>query len=458
MQSNCDLELIVVAVDSDSLESRQPQTNPTKTFPAAQTSGTVHDLTSTIEEEPTTEDRSSGTDTRATIRGGYTCPVCDEEGFAKAEFRTHVISGCTKYETEPSLKTSQLSALATHPVDADNVFSEEGDLLLSVGDDGDGSGTNFLVHSKVLCAASPLFSKMFSYSSPFSEGQRLKLWRYGIDDPVVVEFDDEPDVFRILLLILFHRNSQLRLRLKTVDFARLAVIVDKYELHSAVKMWARVWKKSIKPPKDRVEKFCRKAPWLLMIGWVFGYTDIFEDATNFICRNFVIEGDSLVWHDDENEESVSLMNETPDIVIERMAKLVQTLKEEIKDSIRQEQTTRLLDIGRCCKVRTSMFTRNSNRVCDYFQLGLIHEYREREAGGMLCPGKDEHAGGLSLQAICSNLLSDAIPTLDTPAPPPAGSSTDHADCYWLKPVHERFKDRVESIGLKLSDFPSRKVV
>src|SRR5690606_7584019 len=118
---------------------------------------------------------------------------------------------------------------------------------------------------------------------------------------------------RTMLLVLFHRNSEVPEELSVNDFANMAVIVDKYELHSVFKGWISQWKSCCPLLVSRLD-----SPGFLMVGWVFRYADYFKEATNIICRYFVLTDDgNFEWQNSENGNLCTLMPETPEIVIRK---------------------------------------------------------------------------------------------------------------------------------------------
>ncbi|QSZ33638.1 hypothetical protein DSL72_005206 [Monilinia vaccinii-corymbosi] len=100
-----------------------------------------------------------------------------------------------------------------------------------------------LVSSKHMMLASPVFKAMFQHR--FREGEELH--QTGM---VVVSLpEDNPDKFLMLVNIIHCRGADVPLKISPEDLCDLAILVDKYEMHSAVKfvsnVWVLAWRKRI---------------------------------------------------------------------------------------------------------------------------------------------------------------------------------------------------------------------
>ncbi|RPA76196.1 hypothetical protein BJ508DRAFT_10821 [Ascobolus immersus RN42] len=394
----------------------------------------------------------------------------------KADLRRHIISECSTEEG----KTATERTSEKHPVKPSNVFAEDGDLILSVTDISGTKRTSFLVYSRFLVSASPVFAKMLSYTSPFAEGRKLRDWNYGLA-PVVLELDDKPDCLWNMLLILFHRNSEVPEMVSLEMLADMAVVIDKYGIRSTVlQLWAEKWKKHLAPKISEAG-----SPSLLMIGWAFGFEDYFKAATHTICRHFVLNDQSqFEWQDKSNATRVCLMEETPETVIKRMKELVNKVRKDFQENVDQEEARRFHHIGSCCTVAEAPEFPNSRRICDSFQIGLFLEYRQNKlkigagrqgenSGGLNAnPRDDSHLLSLeeeyltlrSPQGVQSLTLyaSTVANTIDRAyggnlkTKPTPGQC--HNKCFWFNDIYSKFEKSVQAIGLELAAFPSRSLV
>ncbi|KAK1244403.1 hypothetical protein MKX07_003202 [Trichoderma sp. CBMAI-0711] len=109
----------------------------------------------------------------------------------------------------------------------------EGDAVLSIK--GSGGNKSYLVSSRVLSLASPVFSKMFSPN--FKEGIQT---RRG-DRPCISLGEDDPKAIGLILSILHYNCSQVPFDLEPAALAAIAVHCDKYGCNEALKPWAAHW-------------------------------------------------------------------------------------------------------------------------------------------------------------------------------------------------------------------------
>lgn len=106
----------------------------------------------------------------------------------------------------------------------------EGDLYLEVGT------LLLLVSSKVLRLASPVFDKMLS--SRFKEGL---LNQQGMGKPNVTLPGDDQKGVELVCRILHHRIIQVPLKISNASLYAVAVVCDKYDCVSVLKVWATTW-------------------------------------------------------------------------------------------------------------------------------------------------------------------------------------------------------------------------
>lgn len=126
--------------------------------------------------------------------------------------------------------------------DATNLvkLDPEGDAILVVGNSSPGPAeTNeqrkFLVSSKLLSLASPVFSKMFS--PQFQEGIRI---RNG-EVPYIPLEEDNATLMEVILRILHFQSEDISFDLSRAEFASIAIHSDKYDCRRALRGWVRGW-------------------------------------------------------------------------------------------------------------------------------------------------------------------------------------------------------------------------
>ncbi|KAK0642145.1 hypothetical protein B0T16DRAFT_462149 [Cercophora newfieldiana] len=111
----------------------------------------------------------------------------------------------------------------------------EGDVILHVSDDK--SNREFLVSSKILTLASPVFAKMFG--PHFQEGIAL---RSSQGSSTVRLEEDNPDAMGILLAALHFQTEAIPGETPGWDWlANLAVLSDKYDCNRALRPWIELW-------------------------------------------------------------------------------------------------------------------------------------------------------------------------------------------------------------------------
>ncbi|KAL6883053.1 hypothetical protein HDV57DRAFT_470701 [Trichoderma longibrachiatum] len=126
------------------------------------------------------------------------------------------------------------STVGSHPIAAETVrLDPEGDATFILS--GSECPQEYLVSSKVLSLASPVFSKLFGPN--FKEGQEI---RRG-DHPRISLEDDDPKAMGLILSILHHKSSQVPLKMEPEALATLAIHCDKYDCNEALRPWAAGW-------------------------------------------------------------------------------------------------------------------------------------------------------------------------------------------------------------------------
>jgi hypothetical protein len=163
----------------------------------------------------------------------------------------------------------------------------EGDLLLEVSTGA--TSEHFLVASQVLVSTSAVFAKMLGKKSNFAEAVALRESK-GDDQPVIVKVaDDDPSTMKIILYALHSQYRQVPDSITLSQLFQAAVICDKYALHEALRLIAKVWSE---PLKHGSKKNPRQ--WLF-ISWVFGPESVFTEVS----RQLTLDGTSIPDKEDE---------------------------------------------------------------------------------------------------------------------------------------------------------------
>jgi hypothetical protein len=115
----------------------------------------------------------------------------------------------------------------------------EGDVILVMTASGameatEDGASSFLVSSKVLGLASPVFAKMFGPN--FIEGQQV---RRG--ERPSIELEDDPKAMQTLLRILHHKLADVPLYMAPKPLMDLAILADKYNCLETFRPWSMAW-------------------------------------------------------------------------------------------------------------------------------------------------------------------------------------------------------------------------
>ncbi|KAI8307385.1 hypothetical protein K4K61_003579 [Colletotrichum sp. SAR11_59] len=177
-------------------------------------------------------------------------------------------------------------------------FDSKGDLHLVVGSDvRDGDPSTFLVCSKTLARASPVFDKMlfgpFAESRPSPESSKQEsAW-------VVHLPEDDPNHMEAVLNILHFNFKDIPRHFTPPLFSGMIVIADKYDCIGIFKLWVR----SCMPHAQFGHRFPPK--FALHIAWQLGSTRKFKQAMAVIVDQSFISGDGGIsimpkaWDEDE---------------------------------------------------------------------------------------------------------------------------------------------------------------
>jgi hypothetical protein len=170
--------------------------------------------------------------------------------------------------------TDAESVEAEHAPDLDNLL---GDGSREQGKDrplSEPSEVQMRVSSRHLILASPYFKA--ALDGPWREAASVSAdcCRYIYAD------DWDPQAFLILMHIIHGRNRQVPRLVSLELLAKIAVLVDYYECHEAVEVFAALWLREMKSESQLPTQVSRELVLWLCISWVFGDVDVFTSVTS----------------------------------------------------------------------------------------------------------------------------------------------------------------------------------
>ncbi|CAI6292258.1 unnamed protein product [Periconia digitata] len=139
------------------------------------------------------------------------------------------------------------------------ILDSDGDLEVKCFDQATQATTSFLVSSKILQLASPVFRCMFK--PQYKEGQQL----LQADRPAVVLEGDDAPLMETIFKILHHGSDIRTTNVDPRTLVRLAIISDKYDLTETLRVWSAFWFRLI-PDNDATSE---ELGFLLLASWLF---------------------------------------------------------------------------------------------------------------------------------------------------------------------------------------------
>lgn len=109
------------------------------------------------------------------------------------------------------------------------------DIVIVIGSRPLATLRRFLVSSKILSLASPVFKKLFS--SHFLEGALVATQTR----PEIPLHEDDPTVMGIIFSFLHYQEPDIEVEVDAKMFANIAVHCDKYDCVVAIRPWITVW-------------------------------------------------------------------------------------------------------------------------------------------------------------------------------------------------------------------------
>jgi hypothetical protein len=157
-------------------------------------------------------------------------------------------------------------------------LDSSGDAVLAVGGPDIHRTVRFLISTKVLSLASPVFAKMFGPN--FQEGHKI---RCGERIQVELEEDDSLAMEVILKALHYHKPNQC-----PVDAERLASIAvhcDKYDCTGALSSWISYWLNNLTPITRRPEDL----GFLLLAAYNFDDAEQFKEISARALRDLTLD-------------------------------------------------------------------------------------------------------------------------------------------------------------------------
>jgi hypothetical protein len=192
---------------------------------------------------------------------------------------------------------SGAGAIETHHGMSESMtLDPNGDVILAVNDTARDAREKFIVSSRVLSLASPVFSKMFSPN--FKEGIQMQQG----DRPCIELEEDDPKAMETILRILHYQCASIPLSTDPETLAALAIHCDKYDCNKAMKPWIAHWCNNC-PGASAPEDF----GFMLLAAYMFrspAFSDIAAEAARKLTPDF-----ASVWAE---HEAIALL---PDSII-----------------------------------------------------------------------------------------------------------------------------------------------
>lgn len=174
----------------------------------------------------------------------------------------------------------------------------EGDVIIVAHGNSPDKTRRFLVSTKVLGLASPVFLKLLG--PKFLEGQQLA----NSYRPEIALYEDDPAILGVLFSVLHHQEPKEMNQVSTKWLAKMAIHCDKYDctkpLWSRVYMWLYEYQQETVTAEDYGNLILTAC--LFRNSWLF--TRLTRDAQLKLPLRF-----SLAW------EKSEILNRLPDAVI-----------------------------------------------------------------------------------------------------------------------------------------------
>lgn len=263
------------------------------------------------------------------------------------------------------------------------VLDSEGDVVLAVKKPDSDDQNMFLVSSKVLSLASPVFEKMFS--PKFLEGEQVRRGERLCN----VLGDDDPEAMQIILRILHHCRHDRPFQLKEpLKLATVAIHCDKYDCSNPLDVWIRGWMgdQNLGPLGICTAEGIGL---LLVAAYMFRRNNAFLSSFGSRASKFLMPGFVSVW---KQNELISLLPEaftskstTPCSAVRTFRLLrTATLSNNVSDKLCRVQNA-FHAAEETLRQRSKGFVIPGHLVCPPCDLGYKSQIRKCSCGLFLIP-------------------------------------------------------------------------
>jgi hypothetical protein len=153
-----------------------------------------------------------------------------------------------------------------------------GDAVLAVGGPDTHGTVGFLISTKVLSLASPVFAKMFG--PDFQEGQKICR-----GETIQVELGDDDSLAMEVILKALHYYKLNQCPIDAERLASIAVHCDKYDCTGALSSWISYWFNNLILINRRPEEL----GFLLLATYNFDDTEQFKEISAMALRDLTLD-------------------------------------------------------------------------------------------------------------------------------------------------------------------------
>jgi hypothetical protein len=135
-------------------------------------------------------------------------------------------------------------------------LDNDGDAILEIDDPDSPTTIQFLISTRILSVASPIFASMFG--PHFVEGQRLRVEKF-----IRIKLEDDNSHAMKTILEAFHHYHNTDLKpLNAKELACLAIHCDKYDCRAVLRPWTYYWFHNLEPVPQSRTATCDRPPQL----------------------------------------------------------------------------------------------------------------------------------------------------------------------------------------------------
>ncbi len=302
-----------------------------------------------------------------------------------------------------------------------------------------------LVSSKHLKLASPVFKAMLQHCC-FKEGELLKT---GGKAEVSLH-DDDPITFEILMYITHNRPKRVPRQITLETFVKLAILVDKYQMHEIMDLYVEMWMVELK--KGVPESLTNDILSWLCVSLVFRMPIEFANLT----RILIWEGE---WRVENRLEqglpipdrifrmltAISKSQKGTNTWAEKIEKKRMKTISNILETIQSLTSTFAGKIGVCGVSAEVKLKRHRN--CDGMMLGTL---LKSAAEINIWPAPKDPYEGMTIKELIGKVREMQFASLCDVSNPDGKANEAHGFLDWIK---EKMDEHEKSVkGLKLGVF------